>query len=484
MDPAFHGALSQRRLLRRRKKAAGDAAAGRCSRRSTPSSTKPIPVSTSTRSKTSATSIGALRASDEGRDSGFLDHHALSAHPAVHRSRRRARHDRRTHRQDRRRGTRRPHRTRRLRHDARRDRRDCLALLARSADPQFADGIDGSGRRDRSPPARARALAATHSFDDALRPREAAARFWRRSISRRSIVAGRRARRPQQPKMAARTRNTRPIACDLATAAREHADLLARAFGAGRRAQGTKFGALASAFAQLRRVRIRAGRRAADEPIVIAYAARRRRDGLSRTSSVLGRSARASRMIEQHSATADGSSAASPRSSPRRTRKRDCTRAVSSAGRRARRLASRARSAGQATRGSRGRRRTRRRSLRVTSIDVIDRAARREAQIQRSSSHRLAARRLLRRVDHRAANRTSHTLVKSPQRDRGQARYLGNIRIAADAHGRTRRCATTRCCSPRTRTSIPFPRSRLRPTTSKRITARPSARSTTSRSST
>ncbi len=53
----LHGPLRQRRLLRRRKEAARDAATRRSSPRSTPSSTRPIPVSTSTRSGPSATPL-------------------------------------------------------------------------------------------------------------------------------------------------------------------------------------------------------------------------------------------------------------------------------------------------------------------------------------------------------------------------------------------------------------------------------------------
>ncbi len=50
---------------------------------------------------------------------GIPHHHPLSAHPAVRRRRRRARHDRRTHRQDRRRGSRESDRTRGIRRDSR-----------------------------------------------------------------------------------------------------------------------------------------------------------------------------------------------------------------------------------------------------------------------------------------------------------------------------------------------------------------------------
>ena len=38
-------------------------------------------------------------------------------------------------------------------------------------------------------------------------------------------------------------------------------------------------------------------------------------------------------------------------------------------------------------------------------------------------------------VEHRAGDATSETLVKSAARERGQARFLGNIRIAPHAQG-------------------------------------------------
>jgi FeS assembly protein SufD len=63
----------------------------------------------------------------------------------------------------------------------------------------------------------------------------------------------------------------RVTACDLVTAAREHPALLARAFGVTR-AGATKFGALATAFAQLGAFVYVPADAATDDPVVIRYA--------------------------------------------------------------------------------------------------------------------------------------------------------------------------------------------------------------------
>lgn len=220
------------------------------------------------------------------------------------------------------------------------------------------------------------------------------------------------------------------IACDLATAAREHADLFARAFGAGRHAQETKFGALASALCNTGAFVYVPADVAVNDAIEIAYEARG--TALFPYTLVLAERGAQCSILERITGS-DGSfvcGVAEIVSAESANVLFACEQQLPGD---ARAIFTRVSKPGKdssvtwcvAELGA---------SLSVTSIDVIVEQPGVEAQINglffpRDDQHVD----MITSVDHNVGESQSHTLIKSAATGRGQARYLGNIRIAAHA---------------------------------------------------
>jgi Fe-S cluster assembly protein SufD len=112
-----------------------------------------------------------------------------------------------------------------------------------------------------------RTLALDHFFA-ARTGRERTGRYWR--INLESIAPDAESIVPAAGSVRIENAHARTIACDLVTAARRHAPLLARAFGSTG-VGATKFGALATAFAHLGAFVYLPADAAPDEPIVVTY---------------------------------------------------------------------------------------------------------------------------------------------------------------------------------------------------------------------
>lgn len=221
------------------------------------------------------------------------------------------------------------------------------------------------------------------------------------------------------------------IACDLVTAARDHKDLLARALRSTD-ANEKKFGALAEAFAGLGAFVYVPADRACDEPVSIHY--RTGSGAIFPWTVVLAeRGARLS--VIERTTTGEAAFACGVTEIVAEEHA-DITFAVAQrAGDGARSLSHRIGRPG----------RNARISLALAELGA-DFAA---GDVAISIEHPGAEARvtalffpnrsqhvdLVSTVDHRAGEATSETIVKSAARDRGQARFLGNIRIAPHAQG-------------------------------------------------
>ncbi|HVN69124.1 MAG TPA: Fe-S cluster assembly protein SufD [Candidatus Binatia bacterium] len=222
------------------------------------------------------------------------------------------------------------------------------------------------------------------------------------------------------------------LVCDLATAAREHPRLLARAF-ARTDLTATKFGALATAFAGSGVFVYVPADHACDEPIRVRLEAPADSAFFPRVIVLAERGARATvieRLTSGENAFVCGAVEIVGEENS------DITYAsVQEAGDGARTLFGRAARPGRDARiawacaelGA---------ELAAADISVSFEAPGAEASIAalffpRASQHVD----VVSTVEHKAGDATSETLVKSAARERGQARFLGNIRIAPHAQG-------------------------------------------------
>ncbi len=220
------------------------------------------------------------------------------------------------------------------------------------------------------------------------------------------------------------------LVCDLATAARRHPDLLARAFGTTGIAD-TKFGALAMAFARVGVFVYVPADRACDEPIVI-------RSGASAGTAIFPWNVvlaeRGARVTILERIGGDGMICGAAEVVTGEGA--DVTyAAVQEAGDGAIVISNRAalpgRDASVAFASAELGARVAAGDLRV-SIDGPGAHARLTALFFPCSSQHVD---VVSTVEHRAGGATSETLVKSAASERGQARFLGNIRIAPHAQG-------------------------------------------------
>ncbi|MEO6835772.1 MAG: Fe-S cluster assembly protein SufD [Candidatus Tumulicola sp.] len=227
--------------------------------------------------------------------------------------------------------------------------------------------------------------------------------------------------------------NARLVACDLAAAARLHAPLLARAFGTTA-AGTTKFGALAAAFAQLGAFVYVPADVASDEPVVITYDVPAGASVFPYTVVLAERGARAT--VIERCTGGDGAAFVCGATEIVTEEHAELVYASCqelSTG--ARVFATRAARPGNnakiswacAELGS---------ALAVTDISVAIERPGVEVRITalffpQGSQHVD----VVSTVDHLVGDSNSETLVKSAAVDRGQARFLGNIRIARNAQG-------------------------------------------------
>ncbi|HEY1655459.1 MAG TPA: SufD family Fe-S cluster assembly protein [Candidatus Tumulicola sp.] len=223
----------------------------------------------------------------------------------------------------------------------------------------------------------------------------------------------------------------RALACDIVTAAGVHGPLFARAFGATG-IGATKFGALTTAFAQLGAFVYLPADVAADAPITISYVAAPGQTLFPYTVVLAERGARAT-VIERFSGGGSfvcgvDEIVAEPGADVTFATYQDLSPD-------ARFVATRAAKAERdvtvawvcAELGS---------ALAVTDVSVAIAGPGVAAHVTalffpRDSQHVDA----ITTIDHAVGDSTSETLVKSAAVDRGQARFLGNIRIAAKAQG-------------------------------------------------
>jgi Fe-S cluster assembly protein SufD len=260
--------------------------------------------------------------------------------------------------------------------------------------------------------------------------REKPGRFWR--VDFESIVPDARAIELGAARVSIENADPAILLCDLATAARKHPELLARAFGKTG-IDASKFGALATAFSGRGVFAYVPPDHACDEPVVIRYHAAAGAAIFPWSVVLVERGARAT-IIER--VTAETGAFVCGVTEVVSEEHADVTYAVlQRAGDGARVISSRAarpgRDAqiawadaelgGELAAGN----------LRV-SIEEPGASVRVSALFFPRGSEHVD---LVSTVEHRAGEATSETLVKSAARERGQARFLGNIRIAPHAQG-------------------------------------------------
>jgi len=260
--------------------------------------------------------------------------------------------------------------------------------------------------------------------------REKPGRFWRidfetLSPSAAAIDAG-------ASEYLAENADSSVIVCDLATASREHPQLLARALGKTRAAQ-TKFGALAAAFADGGTFVYIPADRASDEPIVIRYAAGAQAAIFPWTIVLAERGSRATiveRVTAQAGAFICGATEIVTGDHA------DVTYAtLQNLDDSARAIFSRAAAPGRDARVA----------LSTAFLGGALSADELVVAIEHPGSETTISGiffptgtqhvDVISTVEHAAGEAASDTLVKSAARDRGQVRYLGNIRIAPHAQG-------------------------------------------------
>jgi Fe-S cluster assembly protein SufD len=271
-----------------------------------------------------------------------------------------------------------------------------------------------------------RRVAAYERFQTLRSGRERPGRYWRIDVEALRPPAD-----APSGTVTFRKSGGRAVVCELAQAAREHGDLLRRAFGATG-AQETKFGALAAAFAQLGAFVYLPADVEAAEPIEIAYEFPAGATAFPYTVVLAERGARAS--IVQR-CTGEAAFVCGVDEIVVGENARVEFASIQRLGRTATVLSTRAalpsRDAGVAWAcaelGA---------ALSVGDISVQIESPGVDAAITNvffpAGSQHVD---VVATLDHRVGDSVSRTLVKSAAVDRGQARFLGNIRIAADAQG-------------------------------------------------
>jgi Fe-S cluster assembly protein SufD len=260
--------------------------------------------------------------------------------------------------------------------------------------------------------------------------RERPGRFWR--VDFESIVPDAGAIDAHAGELRIENSDPAVLVCDLTTAAREHPHLLARALRTTHAAK-TKFGSLAHAFAGFGTFTYIPADRACDEPVVIRYHAQAGAAIFPWSVVLAERGARVT-IVERLTSGAGaficgGTEIVSAENA-------DVTyAALQQTGAGARAISSRAARPG--------------RDATITWVSAELGGALAAGDLHVSIEEPGACARIaaiffpratqhvdvISTVEHRAGEATSETLVKSAARERGQARFLGNIRIAPHAQG-------------------------------------------------
>jgi Fe-S cluster assembly protein SufD len=266
-------------------------------------------------------------------------------------------------------------------------------------------------------------------FFSAPSGRDKPGRFWR--VDFESILPDGGAVTADAAKVSFENRDPAILLCDLVTAAREHRDLFIRAFGRTGVGSG-KFGSLTSAFAGQGVFAYIPADHACDEPIVIGYHAEAGAAIFPWTVVLAERGARVT-LIERITAGAGAFVCAASEvvSEEHATvtyavvQQADEARVIANRaalpGREARIAWNLAELGGELAAGEL-----------VISIEQPAAEGRVTALFFPRASQHVD---LISTVEHRAGEAISETLVKSAARERGQARFLGNIRIAPHAQG-------------------------------------------------
>jgi len=272
--------------------------------------------------------------------------------------------------------------------------------------------------------------AARERYESTPSGRERTGRYWKIDLDALSLDLT--AFGPDAGAVTIENSNPRAIACDLHTAAAEHGPLLARAFGTTGAAQ-TKFGALTTAFAGLGAFVYIPADAACDDPIVVTYDIPAASNVFPYTVVLVERGSRAT-IVERF----EGGGGAFVCAAAEIVAEENAAVTFASV----QGLAEDARIL--TTRTSRpGRNAT----IAWATADLGSALSAGEliVAIEHPGAHADIATLFFPRgnqhvdivstIEHRVGNSTSETLVKSAATDRGQARYLGNIRIAANAQG-------------------------------------------------
>ena len=277
---------------------------------------------------------------------------------------------------------------------------------------------------------RAERAAALERFFSTRSGRERPGRYWRIDLESIAPVAASVA--PQTGSLRIEHRPPRVLVCDLATAAAQHPDLLARALGATDLA-ATKFGALARAFAGLGAFVYVPADCANPEPVEIAYDAPAGASVFPYTVVLAERGAGAT-IVERCDGSDDAfvcGAAEIVTEAGARIAYASCQELAPSARAFFTRTAKPGRDASVswhcAELGA---------ALAVTDLSIAIENPGVTAEVTAlffpNGSQHVDA---VSTVHHAAGDSTSETIVKSAAVDSGQARYLGNIRIAPGAHG-------------------------------------------------
>jgi Fe-S cluster assembly protein SufD len=283
---------------------------------------------------------------------------------------------------------------------------------------------------DRAPlslEARTRAL---DRFFSTTSGREKPGRFWR--VDFETIVPDPAAIEAVPASVSVESRDPAVVICDLATAAREHPELLGRAFGSTGIA-ASKFGALAQAFAGLGIFVYVPADHACDEPVVIRYDAR---PGAAIFPWTVVFAERGSRVTLVERLTAGAGALVCGATEVVSAEHADVTYAtLQQAASGARVISNRAARPGRdsqiawcvAELGA---------DLAAGDLRVSIEEPGAQVHLTALFFPRAAQHvDLVSTVEHLAGKATSETLVKSAASERGQARFLGNIRIAPHAQG-------------------------------------------------
>lgn len=274
-------------------------------------------------------------------------------------------------------------------------------------------------------------LRALDTFFAARSGREKSGRYWR--IDLESIVPSSDFDSAATGAVHIENTNARAIACDLTTAARDHADLLARAFGATS-VSTTKFGALATAFAQLGAFVYLPQDVASDVPIAIVYDVPRGATAFPYTVVLAERGARGT-IVERCRGGEGGASVFGATEIVTGENSDVVFTGVQELDESARIFQTRMAVPGK--------------DARITWAAAELGAALTVSDVSVSIVHHGVEAHttalffphagqhvdMISSVDHQVGDTTSETIVKSAAADNGQARYLGNIRIAPLAQG-------------------------------------------------